>query len=79
MEESFVLPGSFSMPRLGLIFPAQDQPMPFALNCDYLAAESFVEETKPIFSRFRRGYLLHMYNVQQRGHAVKAGGPDACG
>ena len=44
--------------------------MPFALNCDYLAAESFVEETKPIFSRFRRGYLLHMYNVQPSATVV---------
>ena len=66
VEESFVLPGSFGMPRLGHILPAQHQPVPLALHCDDLAGESFVEETKPILSRLRRGYLLHAYNVQER-------------
>jgi hypothetical protein len=66
VEESFVLPGSFGIPRLGHILPAQHHPVPFALHRDYLAVESFVEETKPIFSRLRCGYLLHAYNVQEQ-------------
>jgi len=66
VEESFVLPGGFGIPRLGHILPAQHQPAPFALHCDYLAVESFVEETKPILSRLGSGYLLHAYNVQER-------------
>jgi hypothetical protein len=65
-EESFVLPGSFGIPRLGHILPAQHQPVPFALHCDDLTVESFVEETKPILSRLGCGYLLHAYNVQER-------------
>jgi hypothetical protein len=65
-EESFVLPGSFGIARLGHILPAQHQPVSFALHCDDLAVESFIEETKPILSRLRRGYLLHAYNVQER-------------
>jgi hypothetical protein len=65
-EESFVLPGSFGIPRLAHILPAQHQPLSFALHCDDLAVESFVEETKPIFSRLRCGYLLHAYKVQER-------------
>jgi len=66
VEESFVLPGGFGIPRLGHILPAQHQPAPFALHCDYLAVESFVEETKPILSRLGSGYLLHAYNVQEQ-------------
>jgi hypothetical protein len=66
VEESFVLPGSFGIPRLDHILPAQHQPVPFALHCDDLAVESLVEETKPILSRLGCGYLLHVYNVQER-------------
>jgi hypothetical protein len=66
VEESFVFPGSFGISRLGHILPAQHQPVPFALHRDYLAVESFVEETKPILSRLRCGHLLHAYNVQKR-------------
>jgi len=66
VEESFVLPGSFGIPRLARILPAQHQPVPFALHGDDLAVESFVEETKPILSRLGCGYLLHAYNVQEQ-------------
>ena len=54
------------MRRLGHILPAQHQPAPFALHCDDLPVESFVEETKPILSRLGCGYLLHAYNVHER-------------
>jgi hypothetical protein len=66
LEESFVLPGSFGIARLSHILPAQNQPVPFALHCDDLAVKRFIEETKPILSRLRCGYLLHAYNVQER-------------
>jgi hypothetical protein len=66
VKESFVLPRNFGISRLGDIFPAQYHPASFPLHGNYLAIESLVEETKPILSRFRCSYLLHVYNVHER-------------
>ena len=51
--------------ELANFLPAQHDPVPFALYCDYLAPEGLVEETEPVFPGFRCGHILHMYNVQE--------------
>jgi hypothetical protein len=64
MQESFVLPSAFGITWAARFLPAQHEPLSFALDCDHLALESFIEETKPIFSSLRRRDGLHVYNVQ---------------
>jgi hypothetical protein len=44
------LPSAFAILSAGRFLPTQHDPVSFALNCDHLAPQGFVEETEPTLS-----------------------------